>query len=688
MKRKKITAILISFCITLSLLSGAAFGAEIDSKNLEQAIINVKSIISISDEYKNFSHSARQIKNGDDIVTVWDFDWDSDESEDGGYVSATVDSYGNLYSYSSNRYNSQMDGLAKVSRESAINTAREFLQKAVPDYYEDMRIVDSVNDAYSDEYNFSYQLYKNDIPVTFIKVDVGVNKYTGEVSTYRGISPGTKKVDYPQADGVIDIDTAKSMYIDKIQKDLSYYTTYNYKEKKATNHAWYSLNDNKAIDAKSGEVVKAYDSDADLYFDKYTVGTSELSSDVGSVPELSEVEKEEINNISGLISRERAQEIINETIDLFKNMKAEDIELNKSFNGNTYVWNINYDIGNAEVNAKTGEILEFYIYNSASVDGNSKIDKQTSQNKAEDFLKKIAGNKFAQTKIMEDYSSDEDDSRYEFNYIRQINGKDYMSNRLRVCIDKSTGNIVSYTNLWNEDVALPDISNAISKIDAFNKFNEPENFGLHYVLNEDNTVGLVYNFSDKNIGYYIDAVSGKKVDSWGEEYRSIQASEYSDIKGHWCEKTVTKLLDSGYYIPGDKFNPDNNISQVNFFRYMLSREASYLSDEELYNNLIERGILKEEERNSLGAVTNKEAAKFITRYLGYEKLAQSHEIFNNMFKDSIDDSYLGYADICYGLNIIKGDSKGNFNQNQNITNVRAAVYIYNMVLGNSDRYYK
>ena len=157
-------------------------------------------------------------------------------------------------------------------------------------------------------------MYKNDIPVTFIKVDVGVNKYTGDVSTYRGISPGTKKEDYPQADGVIDIDTAKSMYIDKIQKDLSYYTTYNYKEKKAVNHAWYSLNDNKAIDAKSGEVVKAYNSDADLYFDKCTVGTSESSSNVSSVPELSEVEKEEINNISGLISRERAQEIINETI--------------------------------------------------------------------------------------------------------------------------------------------------------------------------------------------------------------------------------------------------------------------------------------------------------------------------------------------------------------------------------------
>lgn len=687
MKRKKITAILISLCITLSLVGEAAFGAEIDSKNLEQAIINVKSIVTISDEYKNFSHSARQIKVGDEDVTVWDLDWDSDESENKGYVSATVDSYGNLYRYSSYRYDSAMDGLAKVSRENAKNTAGDFLKKVMPDYYDDMRLVDSVNESYSDEYQFSYQLYKNDIPVTFIKVNVCVNKYTGEVSSYSGIAPGTKKVDYPQADGIIDIETAKSMYIDKVQKDLRYYTTYGYKTKETKNHAWYSLNDNKAIDAKTGEVVKAYNSDNDVYFDKYTIENSE-SSDADVVLELSEVEKEEVSNISGLISKEKAQEIINETVDLFKGMKVDDVSLNKRFNGNTYIWDINYDSGNAEVNAKTGEILGFYVYNSISLDGNNKTDCQTAQNKAEDFLKKIAGNKFSQTKLMDDYSEDEENSRYEFNYIRQINGKDYMSNRLAVYIDKNTGNIVEYTNVWDDDVSMPDISGAISKTDAFNKFNEPENFGLHYVLNENNTVGLVYNFSDKNIWYYVDALSGKKVDSWGEEYRSIQVPEYNDIKGHWCEKTVTKLLDSGYYIPGDKFNPDNNISQVNFFRYMLSREAADCSDEELYDFLIERGIMKKEEQNASGAVTNKEAAKFITRYLGYEKLAQKPEIFSSVFKDSIDDSYLGYADICYGLNIIKGDSKGNFNQNQNVTNARAAVYIYNMILDSSNKYYK
>ena len=40
----------------------------------------------------------------------------------------------------------------------------------------------------------------------------------------------------------------------------------------------------------------------------------------------------------------------------------------------------------------------------------------------------------------------------------------------------------------------------------------------------------------------------------------------------------------------------------------------------------------------------------------------------------------------YVLNIIKGDSKGNFNENQCISNAKAALYIYNMVSLGDIRY--
>ena len=78
MKRKKIVSILLSLCISLSLMTSTAFAAELDSKNFEQAIVNVKSIVSISDDYKNFSHSSREISNGNNSVTVWDLEWETD----------------------------------------------------------------------------------------------------------------------------------------------------------------------------------------------------------------------------------------------------------------------------------------------------------------------------------------------------------------------------------------------------------------------------------------------------------------------------------------------------------------------------------------------------------------------------------------------------------------------------------
>lgn len=686
MKRKKIISILVTLCISLSIMTEMAFGAEIDSKNFEQAILNVKSIVSISDDYKNFSHSSRQINNGTDTVTVWNLEWETDDDKKGAYISAEIDSYGNLCRYRNFNSNYDSSGLMKVSKDKAENIANEFLKKALPDYCDDMRSIDYMNnDIYGDEYNFAYQQYENNIPVAFAKVYVGVNKYTGEVESYSGFKAGTKKMDYPNAEGIIDIKSAKSRYIDNVQKDLCYYSSYDYKAKKNKSFAAYSMNNDIAIDAKSGQPVKAYNSDLNLYDKKYSLGNAELTAYEDRTSDLSEVEKEEVNNISGLISKEKAQEIIRENIDLFTDAKAEDIVLNKSYMDNTYVWELHFNNGYAEVNARTGEVIVFYVYDLRSGEENSTFDKESAKSKGENLVKKLAGSKFSETKLRDEYE-DTDGSVYEFSYVRQVNGKDFMNNLLNVSIDKTTGNVVGYNSVWYDDLNFPDISEAISKSDAFNKFNDSESFGLHYVLNENNMVGLVYGFSEENFPYYIDAISGNKIDRLGNEYKSKKIPEYSDIQGHWCEKTVKELLESGYYIPGDKFNPDNNISQINFFRYMLSRDVIDYSEDELYDVLIDRGIIKNEERNASGPVTNKDAAKFIARYLGYEKLAQNSKIFSNQFKDSIDDDYLGYATICYGLNIIKGDSKGNFNQNQNLSNAESAVYIHNMISDSNSRY--
>lgn len=688
MKRNKITALLLSLFISLSLMKISVFGAEIDSKNFEQAILNVKSVIPISDVYNNFSHSSRQIDNGKDTVTVWNLEWEADE-ENKGYISAEVDSYGNLCNYNNYSYNYDSSGLAKISREEARSTAEDFLKKALPDYLSDMRLIEKENsDFYSNQYNFKFQQYVNDIPVNFMKVNVCINKYTGEVDFYSGLEPGTKKSLFPEVDSIMDIESAKSKYIENIQEDLSYYSYCDYKLKKNNTFAGYSLNNNKAIDAKNGQAMTIFNSVRNIYSNKSSLDSAGAESDKsGTGTELNEVEKEEVNNISGLISKEKAQEIIEDNIELFSKMQTEEISLNKSYMGNNYIWQLKFDNGSAEVNATTGEILAFYIYKSIVGGENNSITEEAAKIKSEDLLNKIARSKFNQTKLRNDYI-DEDNSSYDFEYIRQVDGKNYTSNRLSVLIDKDTGTITSYNNIWYDDLDLPDISQAISKYDAFNKFNEIENFGLYYALDENEAVKLVYNFSEDEGKYYIDALSGKKIDGYGNEYKSNEIPEYDDIKGHWCEKIVKELLDSGYYIQADKFNPDINISQINFFRYMLSPDLHNYSEDEIYNMLIDRGIIKKEERNASSSVTNKDVAKFIARYLGYDKLAQNSNIFNNQFNDSIDDKYLGYANICYALNIIKGDSQGNFNADKYVTNAMASVYIYNILSQNNSIYIK
>ena len=688
MKRNKITALLLSLFISLSLMKISVFGAEIDSKNFEQAILNVKSVIPISDVYNNFSHSSRQIDNGKDTVTVWNLEWEADE-ENKGYISAEVDSYGNLCNYNNYSYNYDSSGLVKISREEARSTAEDFLKKALPDYLSDMRLIEKENsDFYSNQYNFKFQQYVNDIPVNFMKVNVCINKYTGEVDFYSGLEPGTKKSLFPEVDSIMDIESAKSKYIENIQEDLSYHSYCDYKLKKNNTFAGYSLNNNKAIDAKNGQAITIFNSLRNIYSNKSSLDSAGAESDKsGTGTELNEVEKEEVNNISGLISKEKAQEIIEDNIELFSKMQTEEISLNKSYMGNNYIWQLNFDNGSAEVNATTGEILAFYIYKSIVGGENNSITEEAAKIKSEDLLNKIARSKFNQTKLRNDYI-DEDNSSYDFEYIRQVDGKNYTSNRLSVLIDKDTGTITSYNNIWYDDLDLPDISQAISKYDAFNKFNEIENFGLYYALDENEAVKLVYNFSEDEGKYYIDALSGKKIDGYGNEYKSNEIPEYDDIKGHWCEKIVKELLDSGYYIQADKFNPDINISQINFFRYMLSPDLHNYSEDEIYNMLIDRGIIKKEERNASSSVTNKDVAKFIARYLGYDKLAQNSNIFNNQFNDSIDDKYLGYANICYALNIIKGDSQGNFNADKYVTNAMASVYIYNILSQNNSIYIK
>jgi hypothetical protein len=669
-------------------------GAEEDSKGLEKAIVAAKKLITVPDNYTDFSNYSNERETIEGKIRVWRLNW-SEKDKKEGYVSATIGENGVLYEY--NRYNGEISknetGLAQVTKENAQISAEEFLKKIIPTDAGQMKMIDQNSNTYSrEEYYFTYKKFVNEIPVNFVTANIGVNKYSGEVISYNGDNSEIKGLEYPTIDRIMEPSVAEKAYIEKLGVSLKYYSHYDYNQKKMNIFAGYSINDNRnnAIDAKTGQVVLIADDDR-IYKDNMDSksGNALGVSSIKAEQQLTKEETDAVNNISNLITKEKAENILRETFDIkTSDIKVNHTSLNKEHTNQNYVWNISFEGASGSVDAQSGEVLSMYYYNNKDKDAENKnISKADAKNIAEDFLKKITPNKFAQTKYQEDKNANykisagvevEGDS-YSFNFIRQVNGIEFSSNSLNIEINKSKGRIVGYDNNWYENIEFPSIDKSMTKEDAFNKMKALSGFGSQYIVLDKNKVGLVYSFKNINENYILDPISGVRLDYSGQAYKDNKLPEYKDISGHWCEKTVKELLSNGYYIDGENFNPDMNITQIKFFKYIYSRMQNNYTDDEFYDMLIQNGVIKKEEKAPDALVSNQDAAKFVVRYLGYDKVAIHPEIFTNPFKDNIEEKYKGYAAICYALNIIKGDQNGNFNGNSNITNAGAANILYNVI---------
>lgn len=678
-------------CLFLFTICVPAFGAEEDSKGLEQAIIDAKKIIKVPDKYSDFTHYSSERETMEGKVRVWSLNWAEKEGNH-GFVSASIGENGFLYEY--NKYDGDGDnkGLARVTKSVAKTSADEFLNIVMPADAAQMKVINQDSNNYSNqEYNFVYQKFVNEIPVNFITVNIGVNKYTGEVTSLTGNNLEIKGMEYPSLGNTIAATDAEKAYIEKLGVNLKYYAYYDYKQKKMNVFAGYSIfdNKNKAIDAKTGEAIALY-SDDKIYKDKQDYGTGSASqSNMAKInQELTKEEMEAVKNVSNLISKEKAESILRGATDLItSDKKVKDANLNKNYINDQYVWNISFDNAYGEVDASSGEVLSLHCYDYDNIAG-STVTKEDAKSIAESFLKKITPNKFDQTKYKEienrifKIAVVEEGNISSFNFVRQVNGIEFESNSLYVQVDKTKGKVIGFNNNWYDNITFPDVSKAMTKEAVFNKFKELKTFGMQYVTIDKSKAGLVYNFKNSDENYIIDPISGDRLDYMGQVYRENKLPEYTDISGHWSEKIVKELLENGYYIEGERFKPDMNIGQIDFLRYLYSPMQNNYTDAEFYDMLIKNGVVKKEEKAPSSLVSNKEAAKFIIRYLGHEQIAIHPEIFTNPFKDNVDEKYKGYAAMCYALNVIKGDRNGNFNADHNISNAEAAVIIYNLIKNN------
>ena len=682
MKRVMIMILVLSLVLASAI---PGFAEESDSKDLEKAILAVKNVVTIPSDYKDFNYSSSQYDKDGVTTSVWYLNWYKDEYAAG--ISATVDQNGHLTNY--NKYvEKQNEGIGNVTRGVGKLAASTFLSKARPDIAADMRLMETKVNSNTYRHYYNYKLYKNDVAVSFVQVNIEVDKFTGEVVSFYGIDPGQKFSDLPSKDGVIGLDAAKKAYLEKIGIKLSYYSNFDYNKKTLTVFPAYSGtgSGSKAIDGKTGESVNLYQYYS--IYDKGGMGGDSKTSNASAVENaMTKEELAAIDKISGLMSKEKAESALRSLVPgITSDMKVTNASLSKNYiESSKYLWEIGFEGAYGIINAKTGELVSFYLYKEELSKGNVGISEGKAKEKAENFIKKVASEKFQQAKYYENtgyidiYTDESQITQYTFNYQRQINGIGFMNNGFSVTVDKASGMITQYNCNWYDDIEFPGIENVITEETAFNIINETGNLQLMYAKVNKGEIGLVYDFENSVGEFLLDPVKGTKLNWDGKPYKETTMPEYTDIKGHWSEKIVNSLLDNGYYLEGEKFNPNQKITQISFLRFLYSTMQAYYDDDAFYKMLKSDGIVKDNEKAPKAELTRQDAAKFVVRYLKQDKSAEHPEIFINPFKDRITTSYKGYAAVCYGLKIMQGDTKGRFNGTKILTNAESASIIYKVL---------
>ncbi|NLT47533.1 MAG: S-layer homology domain-containing protein [Clostridiales bacterium] len=682
---KKILCLALVTCLGITMAIPSYAGEE-DGKGLEQAILAVKKVVAIPEDYKEFSYHTYEQETDWGTGTVWSLNWSS--GDDKSSIYASVDWLGNLL-YLEHYQRSEESGLAKVKREQASETVKIFLQKAVPGLASNFMEVD-VENSLQDNYRhvFRYSYHNANILVPFINITIRVNKYTGTVESYSGVEAGFELPTFPATEGSIGSDKAQSSFLKNIGIKLTYQSYYSYKDKQLSVFPVYRVaNSNKAVDAHTGEIV-------DLFYSRVRYGNAEEKAmDVGGMGDsaLQNLTKEELDAIekSGkLLSKDEAAARVIGQIPV--NLSQKDI-LSASLRRNNidvekYIWQIYFEKAYGSVDASTGELLS-YSYYSDRTEGKRDLTEESAKSIAESFLKKVANEKLAMSVFTPDYidyiiyeREGEKPEAYSFRYNRLVNGIEFEDNGLSVTVDRKTGDITFYNNIWYDSAIFPSVEDVMTESEMMTGIMRGFPFAMAYEKTGKNgDVDLVYTFDQEARTAMFEPFSGMRISFDGKLFESAKRPEYEDIKGHWSEKIVRELMENGYYLKSDSFKPDRTITQIDFFRYLFVPETRYYDDEELYEMLENRGILKDGEGTPESELTRKDAAKFLVRYLGLGLAGEHPEIYVSKFKDQVEIEYRGYATLCYGLGIMRGDDKGRFNGEKAMTNAEAASAIYNMM---------
>jgi uncharacterized membrane protein YkoI len=659
---KKTASIILALSILISAFAPCAF-AESD---MEEIVANVKSRVGITDEYTDFSSSYYTSNN----LTTYQLNWTLDEkSIEVTYNSDDViTSYGSYTTYGRGNKTS----IPKISVEEAKKSAQDFIDKLNPSFKGEFIVsdIDNTTQALNGDYFFNIERFKNNIRIYGNLGYISIDRNTGEALymyiTYTHID------EFADISNVISLEDAKEIYKDKLGLELVY-KTYS-EDKKIIIFPAYVKKDSRAcINAVNGEVYSPPSRNYSSASETAASSSSTYDSGLGNT-ELSKIEINELDKISGLISKEDIEAQIRNNKILHISGTLQSIRLNRNYYDNTkYIYQLSFKNDESyiyvSVDAQTGEII---YYNFDDNPNSEALDVANVKEYTDTIFNELAGDKKSEFQ----FEAVNDNTAV---YRRFVNGAKVQNEKIYIIVDKN-GNLLYYKTDYSTNIDFPPITDAISADEAADKMFEAVPYELCYYADDsvDNkvTANAVYILSDD---ISVNPFTGKLVDYQNNEIKdNAKTYSYSDIENHYAKNQIETLGKFGIGFEGDKFFPNEKITQRDFLYMLLAISDNHISqksDDDLYNMAKYSNYITDEERDDNGEVTREYAAKLIIRFKGAENFAKYNDIYVSPFNDVTENK--GYIALLSAMNIIKGDGSGNFYPKNSLTRAEAACLVYN-----------
>ncbi|AOZ94361.1 hypothetical protein PNBC_04155 [Paenibacillus crassostreae] len=702
----------------------------------EKAVAKVRELFPILQdaEVSNTTLGITNVYPAPENQMVWDIQWNYQIGNSGYGFNSQVDAItGDLIStYISFPLESEESYYPpKLSKEQALIEAKKFIAKAVTSIsVEDLKIND-VDYGYANQalfgpvqYSFYFTLNKNGIPSQADAMNISINS-NGDIMHF---SKSANALSYPSTTAKISEAEANKKFKDELDVGLYYIPIQ--KNNQITDWILGYRPDSSStysMDASTGKRIS---------YDGTTVPSSPVT--YSDIPQTKDqfITRTNMTQLTG----EEAAQLVQKIVTLPADYKLQNQSLSKYyFNPDQQTWSLNWGKGtpysgyqihySAQVDADTGEILEFRIDNYGGAVSNqdttipkglTKLSKESAKQRSIDLVNQLYANASSDLKIInheDSWNFIKENNQYRYEFQRFYKGTPVGDSTVTITFDQY-GRLQSYaayrTAGLEKIIDNPVIK--VSKEEALESYRnlytmklQYSQFGGYYTGNIEikPEIQLVYTPEPTNLitSYQVlDAVTGKWVSQYDYMGQATNTITPTDLKGHSAESALTTLVNYGIITPDEEGNikPDEVITVSDWLSMMVKSISPYIASQGYYNNMenksvagvdpddtiynvvsfaVERQWIKND--NSFQPdkeLTKEQLAVLLTSIVNYEKMA-SHiqsDTSVSQFSDAQAISNKGAVALTLKLGLLEGEN-GKFNPQQTITKAQAATVIMKLV---------